>query len=157
MVFEWKAGSQIRTAPAVAAEVMTGLSQDNRLNPQTLVDVSRPEEAPLHSEFEWDDTTAAEKWRCSQASYIIRSLVVREEEEEEPTKQEPVRMFFKVGHDAPSYQPIHTILQSPESTDALIRQAGMELAAFMRKYNGILKKINATSMIDAIIDKLKGA
>jgi hypothetical protein len=47
-----------------------------RLQPATVVDESRPEEAPLHPAFEWRDEVAAEKFREHQASDLIRQVRV---------------------------------------------------------------------------------
>lgn len=46
------------------------------LHPATVVDESRPEEAPLHPAFEWRDPVAAEQWREHQASQLIRRVRV---------------------------------------------------------------------------------
>lgn len=46
------------------------------LHPATVVDESRPEDAPLHPVFEWQDPVAAEHWREHQASQLIRRVRV---------------------------------------------------------------------------------
>lgn len=40
-----------------------------------IVDESRPEDAVLHEDFEWNDAVAAEKYRGVQAGEIVRSIV----------------------------------------------------------------------------------
>ncbi len=47
-----------------------------RLTPEDVVDEARDPEHPLHNRFEWDDTTAAEAWRRTQAHELIRSCRV---------------------------------------------------------------------------------
>lgn len=49
-------------------------SEHGGITPKLVVDESRPEEAPLHPVFEWNDETAAEEWRKDQASRLIRSV-----------------------------------------------------------------------------------
>ena len=44
------------------------------MDAQTVVDVARPEDAPLHPIFEWNDAEAAEKYRCGQARTLIRAV-----------------------------------------------------------------------------------
>ena len=41
------------------------------VSPQKVLEVARNPENPLHRYFEWDDTKAAEKYRRSQATYLI--------------------------------------------------------------------------------------
>jgi len=50
--------------------------QHQRITPQIVVDESRPEDAPLHSRFEWDDEVAGEAFRRQQAAQMIRSVEV---------------------------------------------------------------------------------
>lgn len=65
----------------VSAEVAGAVCQQlhetkEGLTPQGLVDVSRPVDAPMHNEFEWDDSIAGEKYRVEQAKHVIRNLVI---------------------------------------------------------------------------------
>ena len=46
------------------------------INPNTVVDESRPENAPLHPVFEWRDEIAAENWRVEQARRVVRCVEV---------------------------------------------------------------------------------
>lgn len=49
--------------------------RDGALRPKTLVDEARDESSPLHSQFDWDDTKAAEAHRINQARQLIRVAV----------------------------------------------------------------------------------
>lgn len=52
------------------------------IDPHVVLDASRPESAPLHDHFEWDDAIAGEKWRLEQSRSLIRSVeIVRDETE----------------------------------------------------------------------------
>ena len=59
--YVWAEGFQHKTDASVVAKVTTELEAKNMLTAHNLVDVSRPEDAPLHGEFEWNDEIAAEK------------------------------------------------------------------------------------------------
>ena len=72
--YTWCDGSHHKVDPNVAAQVATELEEAGMLTAKNLVDVSRPEDAPLHDEFEWDDSVAAEKYREGQARNVIHSL-----------------------------------------------------------------------------------
>lgn len=131
MVYQWKTNSRVKTSANVAGAVLSDLESKNSLTPKALLDVSRPVDAPLHNEFEWDDGIAAEKYRESQAAYIIRSIeVVRED-------KEPVRAFFKVKQDEPSYQRIDAIVSSKSSYESLLDMAKKEMQSFIKKYSDL--------------------
>lgn len=60
------------------AEALASLAsaRDGRLTPGDVVEAARPAESPLHDQFEWDDTAAAERYRLEQARALIRSVRV---------------------------------------------------------------------------------
>ena len=147
MVYQWKTGSQHKVSAAVAAEVMDKLAAEERLNPTELVEESRPEDAPLHSEFEWDDSIAAEKWRKEQAGALIRHLVVRVEAN---NTEYPTRQYFMVQQEANTYEPIHVILKDEDKTAMLLDQAKRELQAFKAKYAGLKELAKVFEAIDTI-------
>lgn len=74
------------SAEVAAAEFQRIEHSGTGLTPRAVVDASRPEHAPLHSLFEWDNERAADKWRLDQARQAISSLrvVVREGEPPAP-------------------------------------------------------------------------
>ena len=148
MVYQWKTGSQHKVSAAVAAEVMDRLAEEDRLNAQELVDESRPEDAPLHCEFEWDDSIAAEEWRKEQARALIRHLVVRIEANEQ---EYPTRQYFMVQKEANTYEPIQVILKDEDKTSMLLEQAKRELQSFKAKYAGLKELAAVISAIDSVV------
>lgn len=151
MVYQWKTGAHIKADPKEAAQVMNALAEEGRLNAETLVEVSRPEDAPLHNDFEWDDTIAAEKWRCHQGRNIINAIVILNEDEPE---KEPVRAYFKVESRSSQYEPTEVLIQTDDGKDALKEMARKELAAFKAKYQTILEWCNADTLIDEALDAI---
>lgn len=90
------------------------------LQPAAVVDESRPEDAPLHPCFEWDDETAAEKYREHQATTIIRS--VRVVCDQRAAKPQPVHLLPEVPSDEveiEDYDPLAFELR--ESVGAVIQ------------------------------------
>lgn len=130
MVFEWKPGSRFKVDANTAGAVCEQLEAAGNLTAKSLLDVSRPESAPLHSEFEWNDTVAAERYREDQARNIIRHLVVRLDERPDT----PVRGFFRIEQREPRYTNVNAILTQCDLRAELLRQALEEMAAFQRKY-----------------------
>jgi hypothetical protein len=52
------------------------LERDGRLIPAEVVSDARDPASPLHAQFEWDDSKAAEAHRLSQARTLIRSVKI---------------------------------------------------------------------------------
>lgn len=140
MVYEWKDLASVRNIKAdaqVAGEVCEELEREGRLTPENLVEVSKDENAPLHNEFEWNDATAANKYRRSQAQFIIQMLVVKSSDDEEEEKKPPVRAFFAIDRERRSYESVVSILESKDKTATLREQVVKELACFYGKYQAI--------------------
>lgn len=134
MVYKWKTGSRFKTDVNVAVKVMKGLAEKGSLTPEALVDASRPEDAPLHSEFEWDDAKAAEEWRKQTGRVMIGSVVYIQEDQ---PKMPPVRAYYHIEQKESVYEPIEVILRNDEKADKLFRLAVRELSAFRDKYASI--------------------
>ena len=165
MIYKYKHGARIRTHAQVAGEVCASLEERGELTPKSLVDVSRPEDAPLHDEFEWDDSKAAEAYRETQASYIIRSIeVVPEQTEHE------VRAFVSVpneptmddGEDDATegavppkprqqYRSVDVVMRSADGRKTVLAQAFRELASFRRKYVGLTELADVFAAIEKLL------
>ena len=143
MTYKWKEGAQHKVSAQIAGEVCAELEERGELNAQNLVNVSRPEDAPLHDEFEWDDDVAAELYRKTQAGSIIRHLAVNTE-----TKA-PVRAFFNLEIRSNQFESIQAIIREEDKYSKLLKQALNELEAFQRKYQ-ILTELQ--EIFDAITD-----
>lgn len=135
MVYEWKTASYIKTDANIAGKQCEELEKTVGLTPKNLLDANRDENAPLHNEFEWNDSVAAEKYRERQAQHIIACLCVRAETTN-GEKSEPVRAFLKTAPGS-EYQPLEVILQSADSHSAMLAMALKELKAFQRKYKAL--------------------
>lgn len=131
MVYQWKSASRIRADVNASAEVMNQLAERNALTAENLVEVSRPIDAPLHNEFEWDNNKAADEYRKAQARNIINALVIVPDEQI-PAK-EPVRAYFKIEQER-TYTQLTTIMSNPTRKELLLKTALSELSAFQRKY-----------------------
>jgi hypothetical protein len=107
---------------------MQALEQAGNLSAKGLLDANRPEDAPLHNEFEWNDGVAAEKYREQQAMHIINSIVTVRDD------VGPVRNYFKVTDGSRNYTSLSVIMERRDTREALLRQARRELAAFEMKY-----------------------
>lgn len=104
------------------------------LSPETLLEASRAEDAPLHNEFEWDDTVAAEKFRKEQARFIIRNLEIHRVDA--PTVEYPKeRAFLYTGEKKTGYVPMKDILTNDEWRTNLLNAAKRDMNYFIAKYH----------------------
>ena len=151
MVFKFKV--PIFTVDAqTAGEVCTKLEQSSGLTAEKLLDASRPEDAPLHGEFEWRDEIAAEKYRLQQAGTIIRALVIVPEEPETPE----VRAFFNLAptdNGKRHYMATSTIFRDSELSVKLWAQAITDMNIFTRKYRDLQDVGNVINAMDEVLNK----
>lgn len=108
--YVWRKGSPFRAdANAFARQLQQLRSSDGTVSLEIVLDASRPEDAPLHGEIEWDDGVAAHKHRL----HIVRSAlgalriipvnIVREELLPPARAAIPVRMTF-TAHDVQRHE-----------------------------------------------------
>ena len=147
MIYKLKPGARLAVKAQVAGEECERLSNENRLTPHNLVEDSRPESAPLHNCFEWNDSIAAEKFRESQAYYIIRSVTVDIDSTREPTRA----FVVTVSDDKHTYKDVGYVLRNQDSRSALIESARRDLIAFKRKYQSLTELAKVIDAIDGVI------
>lgn len=125
-------------------------------NPDTkkILDMARNENTEIHKLIDWDDNSAAEKYRLEQVRHIQRDLQVVEIglNKKEPAKklEVPVRMFYHL-HGETGYRPTPLIIQDEDLHKKLLRTAKLELDSYLKKY-AILTEMHP--LIEAINSKL---
>ena len=147
MTYEYKPQARIKAPAGIAGAICQQLERTGGLTPKRLLDASRDETAPLHKEFEWDDTVAAEGFREQQSAYIIRNIVVRVAEDQ----KKPVRAFFNVVNaDDRAYQSLDVIIANPVLRNQLLDSALSELRALRDKYESLCELKPVFSAIDRL-------
>lgn len=114
-------------------------SENGTLTPQMVVDAARPDEAPLHDRFEWDDSVAGEKYRLVQAGVLIRKAHVKIETGE-PRGPVQVRAFLAKSETVVepdvtepwSYTSIEDL--DDRAAQVILEQMQRDVAALRRKY-----------------------
>lgn len=149
MIYEWKVPSVMKVDAQTAGEEFERICEKNgKLDPADVVEESRPESAPLHNCFEWRDNFAAEMFRKTQASQMIRAITtVVESPKEEPVE---VRAFVNTGD---KYAPIATVLKSEDSTAFMLKCARSELQSFKRKYAALAELSGVIKSIDDFMEE----
>lgn len=102
------------------------------LTPQSVVEHARDEKSPLHAQFEWDNSKAADKYRLAQARSLIREITVDWNGKE-------TREFFNVvvkknDHEERGYVSLQRVLSSEELHKQVVKEAFRELKYWHQKY-----------------------
>ena len=133
MVYEWKTGSRIKADAQKSGELFEQLTKTKEgLTASTLLEANKPETAPLHNEYEWDNETAANEWRLHQSRHFINSIVtivVSDTQEEQQVRA------FHIATETSRYEPLTAIIKEKDKYEQLLANAMAELEAFTRKYN----------------------
>lgn len=150
--YEFKVKGLQHVSAQTCGEVFEELeNSETGLTPQALVDVSRPEDAPLHDEFEWDDEAAAEAYRRDQARKMILNIVIVKADEE-GNKKEPVRAYVSAPGGKGQYVAIQSALNNEVWKAHLLMEAKREMEQFVCKYKRIEE---LASVVDAIREYLQ--
>lgn len=104
-----------------------------RLKPEDVVEAARDSDHPLHSRFEWDDTTAGEKWRRHQAHELIQSVkVVFKTRTGQPRD---VRAFHAIRSEKDHvYEPVERIVEDDVKTRILLQDMEREWRSLKKRY-----------------------
>lgn len=149
MVYKWNvnvAGVKAQDAGELCEELKSTVG----LSPQTLLDASRSEDALLHNQFEWDNDTAAEKYRLEQARHIICNLKIVAAENTEPT-----RAFVTIQHsygESSGYEHVVEVMSDDEKRARLLESAKTELKWFKTKYANLKELANVMKAIDEVCE-----
>ena len=153
MAYAWKkrvAGYAAKVAADEAAAELIRIKTDRgQLRPADVVDESRPDEAPLHPVFEWDDHVAAEAHRCEQARHLIRSVVITGDD----GQPGDVRAFVSIDCDGPpEYVQVEEARDDEEMRGQVLDKALTALRAWSRTYGSLKEFMALTTIIEQTIE-----
>ena len=113
-----------------------------------ILELARDETTELHKCFDWDDTTAAEKWRLHTARMICCSLKVVVQSEDKP----PVS-YRIIQHDTQekAYKPVVLTVRNDDEYARLLKQAKAEMKLFKERYKRIVELESVIDEIDRIL------
>ena len=118
--------------------------------PHEVLDLARDPKTELHKCFDWDDSSAAEKWRIQQARFVCNSFTVVVE----TTKgEEKAYRLVQHDHDEKVYRPVTFTVRNEGQYASLLRKAKAELAAFKNRYKSIVELENVIEEIDRVLNQ----
>lgn len=148
----WKPGTKgISLDPQTVGETLEAVRMSNGgvLEPEAVVEASRPATAPLHPYFEWDDAKAAEKYRKDQAGHLIRCITV-----EIPTGagREPMqtRAFVSVEDGGRHYTSTVVAMGNPALRQQVVQAAMRELKVWRERYKDYQELARVFEAVDAL-------
>lgn len=149
MVYQYKLPGLYSVPAQTAGEELARIHEKRgSLTPAGIVDESRPEQAPLHPVFEWDDWKAAEEWRKQQAKQLVCCIVVQQETAKAETVE--VRAF---EHVQGGYHPVQVVLRDPYMKLELIRDVLKITDAYKEKLRSL---IDVSPTVERTIETIDG-
>ena len=147
-VIRWRSGSTFKADAVKCYDEIKQLGDE--IKPKQVLDLARDSNTELHKCFDWDDSSAAEKYRIYQARNVIGSIVVVQRnvdnEEKEPIQ---FRVLLKNEKSADSgYKPTILMVRDEDEYKKLLDQAYMELRNFKKKYSCLVELANIIALID---------
>lgn len=145
-----KPGSQLdERAVADVGIVFSKLVEQGRGTAAELVKAASDPESPAHPHFDWNNESAAHKFRITQARGFIRALVVVL-----PSSPTPVRAFWPIER---RYKRIESIVEDVDLMSSLLARAKADMEVFVARYAQILGLAEARGLVEESFAKLKRA
>lgn len=119
--------------------------------PQRLLDYSLDPLSPLHNEFDWDDSIAAEKWRLEQARLLIAHVRIIYADDESERKEYKERGFVSSPGRQHAYVSMNTALSNEVYKKHLLEQAKRECMCFIAKYRRLQELAGVITEMEKIV------
>lgn len=155
MIYQWRPGFRVSGDSQVVGEKLEELRvrSGGMLSPKGVVVEAQDERHVLHRHFEWRDSVAAQRYRESQASDLIRSVVAIHEDA--PDVELPA--FVSVGPSGGEfgpYQAVRVALANDENRDYVLKRALSELKSWRKKYHDLKELAAAVTTVDTVIETI---
>ena len=119
------------------------------IKPEQVLDKARDKDSELHKCFDWDDSSAAEKFRLYQARNVLNHLIVIKRDVEEKTEPIQFRVMLKNDRTHGSgYKQTIVMVKDEDEYKKLLEQAYSELHTFKQKYSCLSELANILALID---------
>ena len=138
--------------PAIIKELKRiAKANKGELQPKAVVDAARDEKSILHSQFDWDDTTAAEKFRLHQARNLIRVVVSFVKDSD--GGMVACRVFVSLTpdrEDDTGYRVTTDVLSDPDQRAQLLADAKADMKRFASKYRQLVELAEVFEAMDKL-------
>lgn len=134
MVYKWNYDFGVDAQKA--GERIEELSREGGDTAKKLVDDARPEGSLFHKCFDWNDQSAAEKYRLYTARRIIGSIQIVTDHKDSEDKPLTVRAFSMTDTQH-EYKPTMTIIKHEDGRKMLLERAFAEFEEYRKKYQSL--------------------
>ena len=150
----WRKGVRFRSDPAQVLEVIEELNvaHGGYAPDGALVEVARDPQNFLHSDFEWNDSVAGEKYRLMTEKSMKRNLVFISHSPVPDAPPKTIRVLQRTTIDTPQgsqkvWMSTVDMLADPEGRDKILKTAKRELDSFVKKYEDLSELADILSPI----------
>lgn len=145
-IIKWKVGI-FKADPEKCYEEIQSVGDE--VTPEQVLDKAKDESSELHKCFDWNDSSAAEKYRMHQARLVLNTLIVVKQDVSK--KEEPVQFRVMMKNDNASgsgYKQTLIMVRDEDEYQKLLEQARRELRAFKQKYSCLSELAEILALID---------
>lgn len=124
-----------RTKQLYSDEIQKLYDVHNCVTPSKVLTTASDPNNVLHNYFEWDNTKAANEHRLNQARSLIRTVIIRTEENNDGENfwHIPSRVVMEDGSKEGEYKPLSAILKSQSSFERTMNEvSGMFKASKLK-------------------------
>lgn len=157
MEVKLRKGARVKTDAATIFAEIEASKVDGDVSLQNLVDRAKPAGAPLHSEFTWKNSEAANSWRLYEARKVVQSVeVVRDEGNVTRAYESVVVDVVSTDPEQPA-KPKHVfrstdeVMSDPETRSDVLRKAINDFHALRKRYAGLQELAKVHAAIDRVI------
>ena len=153
IVYAWKETRGYKVSAQIIGEELEKIEREHgEVEPSRIISAARSPSSVLHQFFDWDNASAANLYRLSQARTMIQCLVVKAIDGNE-TKN-PVRAFVSLMADddeGREYVGMAAAMSDREKREQILSQARTELEGWRLRY----EHLQEFAVVVKAIDKLK--
>lgn len=156
---KWKKGYHSKGSAKVAFNRLEKIKEKGGgvLTAGAVVEDARRANSPLHKQFEWDDSVAAQMHRLEQGRYIIRSIEVVYED---APHVEPQKLYVTTTEPAKGgsperkvYRTVEETLKDPVARDELLGNAIRDALSYRKKYHMLSELAGVFHALDDFVEK----
>jgi hypothetical protein len=147
-IIRWSLNNIFKADPTKCYEEICEIGDE--VKPEQVLAKAKNEDSELHKCFDWNDTSAAEKYRLFQAKQVINHLIVIKRDVEEPEK-EPVQFRVMLKNEKSydsGYKQTIVMVRDEDEYKKMLEQAYAELKAFKKKYACLSELSDILAMIE---------
>ena len=124
---------------------------DGEIRPQDVLEESKDINSPIHDYFDWDDKSAANKWRIDQARRMIRYVLVIIQTDDGPKETRAMVSVSSEEVRGKRYVSIAKAMSNDNYRAQMISEALRKAHSWKENY----KKLKELKPIFEVIDKFK--